>query len=249
MEIIQFLQHEYQRRLQQNARYSLRAFALHLEVDPSLLSKVFKGERRPGKKMCQQIEDRLGLPNGTLRNTTQPLPNACELDNFVHFDILASWEFFAVLSLVTCHDFQPSLLHIEKRLGLTHERATDVVQKLFATGMLIKTTTAQGKEKWVPAETSFHTSEDIESLALKRGHENNLLLASERLQTSSLKARDYSCVVGTAHSSKISLIKKMIAQLRDDVEAIMNDLPEDKREDVYQLNIQLFPLTIKKDYP
>jgi len=56
-----FLQAEFLHRCRKNAKYSLRAFARFLEVDPSLLSKIFRQERAISEKLFKQFAEKLKL--------------------------------------------------------------------------------------------------------------------------------------------------------------------------------------------
>ncbi len=56
-----FLQQELVRRCRENRNYSLRAFARHLNLEPSFLSKLLRGERNITIDMFRKLADRLLL--------------------------------------------------------------------------------------------------------------------------------------------------------------------------------------------
>ena len=57
----QFLEDELVRRSQNYPRYSLRAFARHLEVDSSFLSKILNGKRTVTMRTIRMFGERLNL--------------------------------------------------------------------------------------------------------------------------------------------------------------------------------------------
>ena len=55
-----FLNEEYQRRLETNRRYSLRAFARDVDVSAAFLSQVISGKRRLSEDRAEEVAGRLG---------------------------------------------------------------------------------------------------------------------------------------------------------------------------------------------
>ncbi len=52
---------ELKRRINDNANYSLRAFAKFLEIDPSLLSRIMQGKQSLSLNKAQEITEKLKL--------------------------------------------------------------------------------------------------------------------------------------------------------------------------------------------
>ncbi|MGZ3775087.1 MAG: DUF4423 domain-containing protein [Pseudobdellovibrionaceae bacterium] len=63
----QFLEDELARRSQNYPRYSLRAFARHLEVDSSFLSKILNGKRTVTMRTIRMFGERLNLTPDELK--------------------------------------------------------------------------------------------------------------------------------------------------------------------------------------
>ena len=64
----QFLEDELARRSQNYPRYSLRAFARHLDVDSSFLSKILNGKRTVTMRTIRMFGERLNLPAEDLQH-------------------------------------------------------------------------------------------------------------------------------------------------------------------------------------
>lgn len=58
----QYLEDELARRSQNSPRYSLRAFARHLDVDSSFLSKILNGKRTVTLRTIRMFGERLNMP-------------------------------------------------------------------------------------------------------------------------------------------------------------------------------------------
>ncbi len=58
---LNILSNEYQRRKALNPLYSLRAFALNLDLDPSLLSRILTEKELPSLETAQKICQKLKL--------------------------------------------------------------------------------------------------------------------------------------------------------------------------------------------
>ncbi|AHI04989.1 hypothetical protein BDW_02405 [Bdellovibrio bacteriovorus W] len=67
----QFLEDELARRSQNYPRYSLRAFARHLEVDSSFLSKILNGKRTVTMRTIRMFGERLNLAPDELSRFTE----------------------------------------------------------------------------------------------------------------------------------------------------------------------------------
>ncbi len=65
-----FLQDELEKRCKKNPRFSLRAFARTLEVEPSALSKILHGKRALTPKMLMRMASQLGLPEQDIERFT-----------------------------------------------------------------------------------------------------------------------------------------------------------------------------------
>ncbi len=59
-----FLQSELARRCARNSQYSLRAFAVHVNVDHSTLSQWLRGRRPMTRRSIETLGETLGIPGG-----------------------------------------------------------------------------------------------------------------------------------------------------------------------------------------
>lgn len=64
----QYLEDELARRSQNSPRYSLRAFARHLDVDSSFLSKILNGKRTVTLRTIRMFGERLNMPTEDMQH-------------------------------------------------------------------------------------------------------------------------------------------------------------------------------------
>jgi transcriptional regulator with XRE-family HTH domain len=245
MNIQLFLKNELERRKKFNQSYSLRALARDMNVDSSLLVKIVNGKRKAGPKMCRHIEERLNLKSGTFSSDVpsrfikegRTLP----LGDEHYFNVISQWEHFTVLNLLYCPGFQHSLENVAKLLDIGPERASQVISELKNVGLLVEETLHDGIH-WSRGTTHIKTTDGVRSLALRLSHLESLDLAKTKLEAIPLEERDFSAVIFPVDLKVLPFVKEMIARFRDDLEVMVNRIPQNK-ESVYQLSLQLFPLS------
>jgi plasmid maintenance system antidote protein VapI len=244
----EFLKNELAQRQRKNPHYSLRAYARDLDLHAGTLSAVMAGKRALPSREALRISQSLGLSPRQTQNLLgrQPVsfgvsPEAKGsrqiLDSELNFRILSEWEYFAVLSLMETADFRPEIEQISQRLGISPMRAGIVFKGLTDAGLIQIDGT-----QWVKTERDIHTSEDIESAALQRAHIEELELARRKIETVNILLRDFSSLCFATSGSKLPQIKDLIREFRQRVLSFAENETE-THDHVYQLCIQLFPLT------
>jgi uncharacterized protein (TIGR02147 family) len=90
-------------------------------------------------------------------------------------------------------------------------------------------------------EVRIATWDEVSSSAIKIHHHKMLALASHSLDTVKASSRDISSVTIAVESEKIDELKAIISRFRKEVLALSET--QKKPDSVYQLGIQIFPLT------
>jgi len=154
------------------------------------------------------------------------------------FHILADWYHFAILSLVELDDFNPAPNAVAARLGITVIEARASLDRLKRAQLIRE---KNGKiEKTAKNITTTH---DIESSALKLSHQQNLSLAAVAMDEVGLEFRDFTSMTMAIDATRLPIAKEMIRKFR---RQLCLFLESGKKTDVYNLNVQLFPLTKKR---
>src|SRR4051812_19686100 len=102
-----FLQEEFSARARRNPRYSLRAFAKSLDIDPSELSKVMRGARTIGPRLIQTLGKNIGCSDVEIlkfrkrtssvrASTGAASPSAYKEIPLENFKVISNWYHFAI---------------------------------------------------------------------------------------------------------------------------------------------------------
>ena len=148
-----FVQAEIARRCAKNPRYSLRACARALELDPATLSQLVRGKRPFTGRSIRRIGAALGLDDAAieahvrdeLRPRRQPPGPLRSLDE-LEADLSAlvhEWQHHAILELTTLEEFLPDSRWIARVLDTTPDRVNVALQRLTRLGLLTMVSSAR----------------------------------------------------------------------------------------------------------
>ena len=236
-----------------NPHYSLRAYARDLGIHSSTLSQVLKGKRPLPVKNSVEFVIKMGLgPKErtlfleSLYRTKTNIDNIkidlsddrFMLDESYH-KVIAEWEHYTVLELYDLANFEMSIDEVSRRLGITPNRADVVINNLITCGLLVH---KDGKLE--RAHSTIRTTEDVKSQALKEAHIETLEIGKKKLEEVEVDLRDYSVMTIAMDPNKLPEAKTIIREFRQKMAALLRD--GDKTE-VYQMAIQLYPLTNKNE--
>jgi uncharacterized protein (TIGR02147 family) len=158
------------------------------------------------------------------------------------FEFLSQWHYSALRSLLPVIDFKDDYAAIGRFLDppLTPGGAKKAVQLLLQLGILRR---SDAGKYTVPA-LSLSTGEDVASVALTQFHRQSLDLARRALDYFPGSERDISGVTLSLSRPGFEKIREEARRFRKRVmEIAANDSNE---EGVFQVNIQLFPLSKRK---
>ncbi len=242
---------EFGRIQKRNPSFSLRAYAGKLGLHPGTLSSILNEKRSLPQGKAVDIADRLGLTGlerkfflesartrVPIQDTEPAGPSATEMLHLqLHSDIIAEWEHSAILSLFDLDGPQLSPELMAKRLKLSIARVRTVLNNLERAGFIIKN--SNGYEK-PTANTA--TPDDIPSTALKEAHRQELELARQKLETVDIRDRFYSSMTVAVSPENLPRAKELARRFMMELGDLLERGP---RKEVYQICLQMFPLTEK----
>ncbi len=253
VEIQKTLREKYGEARLRNPSYSLSAFARSLKLSPGALSAILNGKRKISSKLALKIAQNLLLgPEETqrlLKNftlTRQKIKSHYFVDEGRYlklkadqFNLISEWEHWALFSLVKIKGFKTEPLWIARRLGISENRASVVVNRLLELGLLkMKTDT------YVRSKGKLEFSSETQNIAIQRAHVENLELIKGSIVNTNVSDRDLSFVTLTINPKNLADIKSKInifqAELADQFENI------ERGSEVYRLSVYLNPLTKQK---
>jgi uncharacterized protein (TIGR02147 family) len=245
MEYVKTLEKEYLKRKQKNEKYSIRAFSNYLGIHSATLSAVLKNARHLSLKDAEEVAAKLyandkdqamSFMQSFFRDKASANEEKFVPDDADFFPILKDWEYAAIITLMDTKDFSSDFEWIAHRLNLTVERVGYVFNYLQKIGMIEKI--AEGK--YHKTHKSFCTSGDVNSLALRQAHKEELKLAASKQDEINIEDREFGSMLWAVEKSKIPQIKKKI---REFTTLLERTFETEKSDEVYFFTYQLFPVT------
>lgn len=225
-----------------NPAYSIRAFARDLDINPATLSSLINQKRPLTLKTALCLIDRLDWPPalkkkviGNLTKSHTDEKNYIEIPES-HGELLARWETFAILSFLEI----PPQKFTARELALKLEVPFGEI--LVCLGILEQFGYIQesaGKWSLKLVECRASTS-DVPNTFLRKGHKRKTLRGLQSLEEDPVELRDFTDITMAIDPSKIPEAKERIREFRRDLCAFLED---GEKKQVYQMNIQLFPLS------
>lgn len=238
-------------RRRRNPRYSLRALARDLGVSHSYLSLALNGKRRLSSRQTLNLAKLAALPT---KETTSLLLASAEVrspsDNpsapkasFVRqemdrYRVLEEWYHLPILDLTRLLRFRAEPPWIARELGISARQAASALARLKRLGMLVEV-----NGRWTKREQriAFPTRESMASVrAFHRQMIEKSLKALGSSRPADFGRRDITGITMPVNAAKIPQAKKRIERFR---RMLLRFLADGECTDLYQLNVQLFPLT------
>lgn len=243
------LQREFERRQERNPKYSLRAFARSLRIDAATLSQILKGKRALSLEKAKELLECLDLADternaillALLHNEHLPVVEEQDLTYLDHIqdELLGSWLCYAILSLFETSDFVSDPGWVARRLGAPAPEVARVLDLLEEIGLIDRQA-----DPWVFRNVSLSTRRGTGGAAILKVHEDCIRMSIDAMRTVPTELRDISGMTLAIPRSKLPEAARRIQEFR---RSLARFLSEGELDEVYRLNIQLFPLTRRDD--
>ena len=246
------LQHELVRRCKINPRYSLRAFARSIDMEPSFLSKILSGKRSITPSCLIRLSSKLGVSPEEIKHYQENHKDISKRGTWSreemsfrdvtvdHFQVIADWYHYAILELITVKTFRPSPLWIAKTLGISVPETHDAIDRLVRLGFI---EVRQNGKKWVNVSghntTVGHSFTATAFRQMQRQILEKALLALEEVP---LEKRDQTTMTMAIDTSLLPQAKIKLKSFRRRLCKFLQK-NEKKRDQVYLLSMSLFPAT------
>ncbi|KYG70711.1 TIGR02147 family protein [Bdellovibrio bacteriovorus] len=240
----EFLLNEYQRRRSSSPELTNAQFARILGIPSSRLSDYINGRRIMTQAVGRQVIKGLGMADTDFEH----LKNLIEFDKRKvktllpegqlkedEFGVICDWYHFAILALVPIKTFQPNANWIADRLNIPLEVASAAIDRLCRLGLLI---VEDGK--FTVTKKQLETTHNIPSESLRRSHKQSITQVLDNMDRIPLDLRDVTSITFPMNRKKIPEAKRLIRNFRRKMATLMTQGP---KTDVYNLNVQLFPVT------
>lgn len=240
--------------------YSRRSLARDLGVSPVFVSKILTGKKSiPADRvprLCQLLDMDTtaqaallnamvvhSLPSDALREVAQknPMKPSKMREYFSHskkkFAILKDWYNIAILEFLTC-SIDRSVENIAWKLGLTRSAVEKSLSGLEEAGLA-----AQENGQWIKVDQHgfFPTSKSQNEV--RDFHKQMIQKAYAELSKSTQTDFDRRLITGFTIAVNPENLEKARRAIFDALSELSHTLSEGDCSDVYQCNLQLFPLT------
>lgn len=251
----------YETKAERNPKYSLRAFARDLDVDPGQLSHIFKGTKNlslqkalslAGKIAQTPLEKSLFYSCVELAHAPDQmaaddirkkitgiiagLKNRSVNVNEDEFDTISDWYHFALLELAGVKGFDCDADSASNYLKISKVEAVSGISRLFRLGFLEKIGSVYRKVRPITTTT------EIPSIALKSFHQQMIGKASRALFEQSIHRRYISGITLKLPPEKLIEFKRLINEHEKQIHELARVYRDDPAAEVYQYNTQLFSL-------
>lgn len=236
----QRLQREFVRRTSRNPNYSLRAYANYLRIHHATLSTLMSGKRKITRSTATKLCKALGLtPAETERYCGEQQTGYVDLRDEA-FASISEWYYDAILVLSEIDGFVVKPKEIARALEISPLQAKLALETLLRLKLLEKT--GEGSLKPTHVNTTNLLAADYTSTA-NRKHQQDLLNKSiAAIDAIPRDQRDHTSMVFAMDKNDLPEIKKLIARFRRELDKFAGR-PGARREEVFQLQVSLFPLS------
>jgi len=248
MDFRTLLRQELEDRCLRNPSYSLRAFATHLEMDASTLSKILKGKRPLGESVISKLGSRIGLSEKEISVfidiADKKVDHSAEQMTFDQltydrFAVISDWSHFVILELMQVKGFRPDAAWVAKSLGLQVSEVDAAVERLKRVGLL--KVSKSGAWEDLSGGNSTSIGPDMMSVAHRRLQQQFLEKAADSLVHVPIQERDHSTMTVAVDRSRLPAAREKIKRFRRSLAKFLTE--GEDRDEVMNLNIALFPIT------
>lgn len=241
MNAVEVLKSEFLKRKARNARYSMRSFSRTIGMSQSLLSNVLTGRRRLTAKQAIKIANSIPLSvraKETLLGTTvgRGTPSSRFIEPSVEFDL--NWLDVSIMDFLAARGFRSEIPWIAKRLKVPAALVEESIARLERRKLV-----CFAGEKLVKTSQKIHFCPTRSQPFVRQYHRDmtrKALSAMDRTDPVSHDLQDFRGATLTLNPEKIPEAKK---RLKEFVEEMGDLLSEGECSELYQLNLQLFPLS------
>jgi uncharacterized protein (TIGR02147 family) len=249
-----------------HASYSFRTFSRLAGFNsPNFLQLVYDGKRNLSNESVERVANAFRLSKSetsflsSLVRFNQAYTNEEKNEQFermlqhrqyrkIRMIVPDQFEYYskpfhiALRELVDTADFQENFDWISKRLRhrVSEKDVRDGLELLLKLGFLKRV-----NGKLALSESSMSTSPEVSSLAVMNYHKEMLRMADEALDTVAPSERDMSSVTVAISAQQMKELKRRVTEFRNSLLSWL-DSSTDKKDEVLQVNFQVFPLTRRK---
>ncbi len=257
-----FLKDFYEENKKNSSFFSYRYIGTKVGIDAGNIVKILQGKRHLSKKLVQKFIEFCKFTSKeaeyfktlinfnrakTEKENKQLFEKLLSLKDVNPINVRADqyefyqkWYYTAIAAVLYYYDFRGDYKALAEQLNpaISVKQAKESIKLLERLEFIGK----NEEGRYVLTRNFVSTGDEWHSLAIHSYQEETIKLALESLENQPKDKRDISTVTITVADKDLQEIRELTKEYRKAVLKVIDDseLPKDK---VYQLNVQLFPLT------
>jgi len=245
MTLAEVLHEEFEARKVRNARYSLRAFARDLRIDPSNLSKLMAGKRTPANSVIEHLkkvtrEHHPSLHSRLAKVFVRTAGGFFDFHPIEDYQRLLQWQNILVFEGLKLRNPSSSVKDLHAATGLSESQITAALGVLVDFG-LAKRDAKPGRFQANLKHVSTGGESAQKSEAFRAYQRQLLERAAHALGEGSHSDRSQTSTVFCVEKSRLPQVQKRITAFRRSLAKLLDGGPS-RNDGVYALCVSLFPL-------
>lgn len=253
--VAEILQRAWRRKKSHQPNYSLRALARDLGVSAPFVSALMKGKRPPPKDRLEKLfvfleldvhERRqllqsvvfVGAPEQALPAPQRPKGLKARKEIGEEKGLLQSWKNLAVLEGLTLDPPYNEIPYLAASLGLSEQEMRAILETLRSLGLA-----HEEKGKWRKKDELLYFSGGRSRQEVREFHDSLIQKAREELKKADQKDYNRRLISGVTFTLNPRQLEVLKARLLAFLDEISQEAGTGPCSEVYQCNVQLFPLT------
>ncbi|WP_408098901.1 TIGR02147 family protein [Peredibacter sp. HCB2-198] len=242
-----FLHSKYLERQQRNAKYSLRSFSRDMGISSGRLTNLLKGRDIPGDETIEKFFSIFNLAEEERQRLKKIIysqkylrrgPGFSKQLNEEEFNRISDWKTWSVFTMFQASDYLPNIVWFSQKLKLSVEEIDIGLKKLLDVGLI-----AEKDGFYELIYQSVTTTNDVPSTSIRKFHKEFIPIGLKSLDKVPVEQRDVSSLTFCIDKNMLPEYKKALAEFRAKLSQIARQ--NDVSNELYQLNIQFFPVAFE----
>ncbi|HVK61658.1 MAG TPA: TIGR02147 family protein [Bdellovibrionales bacterium] len=241
-----WLQQQFSDRCKRNSRLTLRGFAKSIDLHPATISQIMSGKRGVSKTSMHNICRKLPATTIELKsfglldsaNGTEESYQQISIDSFA---VISDWYHYGILELTYVEGFKADPKWIARKLDITAEEAKAAIERLVRLDLL-------REENGALVKTHKTVTNDYDGFEINAAHQSLqkhvIQKALTAVESCTLREKDLSSITMAIDIGKLPIATDMIKKFRRELCALLEDGQQTR---VYNLGIQLYPISISEE--
>ncbi len=259
----EYLKYIYAIRKKERKYFTYRYVAGKIDLDHSLVARIFQGKRHISPKSISDFAQVIGLdaarseyfyhlvnycksekPDKIKEHFEKMLllqPYRATLIQESEYNLFKNWYCQAIHGVLEYYPFTDDFQALSKQLSpsITITEAKEAISTLQE----LKFIEQDAEGHWRPVNAHLTSGDRWKSAAIHSYHKEILNMALHSLDFHRKDQRDFSSLTLSLASEDLSKIKEVLKQTRESIIKIIGEKPAESSDAVYQLSLNFFPMS------